>query len=243
LAAEVVRQQVAVILTSNDGPALAAKRATSTIPIVFFAISSDPITLGLVTSINRPGGNITGVSYDEPQVLSKRLDLLCQFVPSATTIAFLIRGRGLLSFEEQKNTLVATAGRLGRELIIVECNRDQELGRCFASIADRGTGAVVVASLFPPTVVSFAAQYNIPAIYNDREFVVSGGLMSYGYDRNDQIRLATGLVGQILKGARPADLPIRRPTKFDFVINLKVANQLGLAMPPSLLVFADEVIE
>jgi len=248
LATELVRQQVAVILTSNDGPALAAKRATSTVPIVFFNIGSDPVKLGLVASINRPGGNVTGASFDTPQLAAKRLDLLCQAVPSAATVAYLTGGPSWLSFEEEKNSLVAAASALGRQLIVVECRTGAELGQSLATVVERGAGAVTVASvpLFganADVVVSFAAQYKIPAMYPGRGFALRGGLMSYTINGADEIRIAAGLVGQILNGVMPTDLPVRNSTKFDFIINLKTAKALGFTMPPSLLAAADEVIE
>jgi putative tryptophan/tyrosine transport system substrate-binding protein len=241
LATELVRRQVKVILTANDGPAVAAKRATSTIPIIFFAIGSDPVTLGLVASINRPGGNVTGASFDSPQLVAKGFDLLCQLVPTAETVAYLTNG-ALLSFDETKNSLVAAAGALGRQFIIVECATDHELGQSFATIVERGAGAVIAGPLIgvsADAIVSLAAQHKIPL----SGFPSRGGLMSYGVDRADQIRIAAGLVGQILNGAMPADLPVRRSTKFHFVINLKTAKQLDLSVPQHLLVLADEVIE
>jgi putative tryptophan/tyrosine transport system substrate-binding protein len=243
MAIELVRQQVTVILTSNDGPALAAKRATSTTPIVFFNIGSDPVTLGLVASLNRPGGNATGASSDSPQVEAKRLDLLCQLVPTAATVAYLVRSRTLLSFEEQKISLAAAASALGRQLIVVECPTNDKLGDAFATVAELGAGAVIVGSLFGTTVVPFAAQHKIPAMYRDRGSPSRGGLMSYRLDFADEIHIAAGLVGQILNGAIPADLPVRTPAKFNFVINLKTAKALGLTVPPNLLALADEVIE
>jgi putative ABC transport system substrate-binding protein len=242
LATELASRQVAVILTANDGPAVAAKRATSTIPIVFFGIGSDPVTLGLVASINRPGGNVTGASFDSPQLVAKGFDLLCQLVPTAETVAYLTNGASLLSFEETKNSLVAAAGALGRQLIIVECPTDDELGHSFATIVERGAGAVIAGTLFgvnADAIVSLAVQHRIPL----SGFPSRGGLMSYGVDFADQIRIAAGLVGQILNGAIPADLPVRRSTKFHFVINLRTAKQLGLSVPQHLLVLADEVIE
>jgi putative tryptophan/tyrosine transport system substrate-binding protein len=242
LATELVQQQVAVILTANDVPALAAKRATSTIPIVFFNIGSDPVKLGLVASINQPGGNVTGAAFDNPRITAKRLDLLCQLVPTATTVAYLVRSRTLVSFEELNSSLAETASALGRQLIVVECPRDEELGHAFATVIERGARAVIVGPLFRPTVVPFAAQYKIPAIYTGG-FASRGGLMSYGYDFADEIRLAAGLVGQILNGAIPANLPVRSSTKFNFVINLKTAKELGLDVPNHLLALADEVIE
>jgi putative tryptophan/tyrosine transport system substrate-binding protein len=174
--------------------------------------------------------------------------LLCELVPTAATVAFLTNGRGLLSFEEEKNSLVAAANALGRQLIIVECRSGDELGQSFATVVERGAGAVTVASqpffaFNADAVVSFAAQYKIPAMYPGRGFALRGGLMSYTSDGAEEIRIATGLVGQILNGAMPAHLPVRRPTKFHFIINLKTAKQLGLMVPQRLLVFADELIE
>jgi putative tryptophan/tyrosine transport system substrate-binding protein len=165
LAIELVRRQVAVIITSNDGSALAAKRATSTIPIVFFNIGSDPVTLGLVASINRPGANVTGASFDNPQLVAKGFDLLCQLVPTAETVAYLTNGRGLASFEEVKNSLVTAASLLGQKLIIVECQSTDELGHSFATIVDRGASAVIAGTLFgvnPDATVSLAAQHKVP---------------------------------------------------------------------------------
>jgi putative tryptophan/tyrosine transport system substrate-binding protein len=243
IATEFVRRQVRVILTANDGPALAAKRATSTIPIVFSFIGSDPVTLGLVASLNRPGGNVTGATFDSPQLAAKRLDLLCQLVPTGGTVAYLARSRTFLSFEEQKNSLAAAAGALGRQLIVVECPSDDELGNAFATVVERGAGAVVVGPLIGTKVVPFAAQYRIPATYTDRSFALRGVLMSYNRDPADEIRIAASLVGQILNGAVPANLPVRISTKFNFVINLKTAKELGLDVPNTLLALADEVIE
>jgi putative ABC transport system substrate-binding protein len=248
-ATDLVRQQVAVILASNDGPALAAKRATSTIPIVFTNIFSDPVKLGLVASINRPGGNVTGVGFGAEQLVAKRLDLLSQMVPTVVTLGHLTGGPGYLSFEEERNQLVAAASALGRQLITVECRNSKEIGRAFATFVERGAGAVTLSPIplfFGSNVdriVAFAAQYKIPAMYPGRVFAMRGGLMSYTPNGADQLRIAAGLVGQILKGATPADLPVRISTKFDFVINVNTAKGLGLDVPQHLLVFADEVIE
>ena len=249
LARELVRRQVAVILTSNDGPALAAKRATSTIPIVFFNISSDPVQLGLVASINQPGGNVTGASFDSPQLAAKRLDLLCQLLPPAATVAYLTGGPDWLSFEEEKDHLVAAAGALGRQLIVVECRSDDQLATSFATLVERGAGGLIVASipLFGGNsidkIAALAAQNKIPTMYSFDRYAFRGGLMSYTRDGADEIRIAAGLVGQILKGAMPADLPVRRSGKFHFIINIKAAKALGLTIPQTLLAIADQVIE
>jgi putative ABC transport system substrate-binding protein len=241
LVIELIRREVAVIVTANDGPALAAKRATSTIPIVFFDIGSDPVTLRLVASINRPGGNVTGASFDAPQLVAKRFDLLCQLVPTAETVAYLTNGRNLLSFEEVRTSLVAAAGARNRQLIVVECRSNDELGNSFATIVERGAGAVVAGTLFgvnADAIVSLAVRHKIPL----SGFASRGGLMSFEPDLADQMLIVAGLVGKILKGAKPADLPVRRSTKFHFVINLQTAKQLGLSVPQHFLVQADELI-
>jgi putative tryptophan/tyrosine transport system substrate-binding protein len=203
------------------------------------------VKLGLAASINRPGGNVTGVGFGRVETAAKRLDLLCHLVPTAKTVAYLSSGPSL-SFEAEKDELVAAASTLGRELIVIVCRRNEELGQAFAAMVERGAGALIVG--FMPgvpadAVVPFAAQYKIPAMHFDRLFAVRGGLMSYSPDSADQARIAAGLVGQILNGAMPADLPIRTSTKFDFVINLKTAKALGLEVPSPLIVLADEVIE
>ena len=249
LARELVRRQVAVILTSNDGPTLAAKRATSTIPIVFFNIGSDPVKLGLVASINQPGGNVTGASFDNPQLAAKRLDLLCQLLPAPATVAYLTGGPDWLSFEEEKNHIVGAASALGRQLIVVECRSDDQLATSFATLVERGAGGVIVASipLFGGNsidkIVALAARNKIPTIHSFDRYAFRGGLMSYARDGADEIRLAAGLVGQLLKGAMPADLPVRRSGKFHFIINNKTAKALGLTIPETLLATADEVIQ
>ena len=243
LATEPVQQQVAVIITLSDGAALAAKRATSTIPIVFYNIGSDPVKLGLVASINQPGGNVTGATFDNPVLVAKRLDLLCQLVPTAITVAQMVRRRTNLSFEEQNDSLAATASALGRQLIVVECPRDDELGHAFATIVERGASAVIVGPLIGRKVVPFAAQYKIPAAYSGRSFALRGGLMSYSRDPADGIRIVASLVGQILHGVPPANLPVRRSSKFNFVINLKTAKELDLDVPSHLLALTDAVIE
>jgi putative ABC transport system substrate-binding protein len=249
LARELVRRQVVVILTSNDGPALAAKRATSTIPIVFFNIGSDPVKLGLVASINQPGGNVTGASFDSPQLAAKRLDLLCQLLPAAASVAYLTGGLDWLSFEEENDHLMTAARALGRQLIVVECRSDDQLAASFATLVERGAGGLIIASipLFGGNnidkIVALAAQNKIPTIYPFDWYAFRGGLMSYTRDGADEIRLATGLVGQLLKGAVPGDLPVRRSGKFHFIINNKTAKALGLTIPETLLAIADEVIQ
>jgi putative ABC transport system substrate-binding protein len=239
------RRHVTVIVTSNDGPALQARRATSTIPIVFVDTALDPVKLGIVESLNRPGGNVTGVAFLAAELAAKRLDLLCQVVPSATTVAYLTGGVSFLSFEEEKNRLMAAADALRRQLIVIESRTDSQLESAFATFAEHGVGALIVASvpIFNEKVVALAAQYKIPAIYPVRAFALRGGLMSYSPDRTDDLLIAADLVSKILAGTKPADLPVRMSTKFDFVVNLKTAKQLGLEIPRSLLAFANDVIE
>jgi putative tryptophan/tyrosine transport system substrate-binding protein len=243
LAAELVQQQVTVILTASDGAALGAKRATSTIPIVFFSVASDPVKLGLVASINRPGSNVTGATFDSLRLAAKRLDLLCQLIPTAAKVAYLIRVPAL-SFDEERNSLVEAANVLGRELIIVECRGENELGHSFATMLERGADAVIVGFLGDinlDAVVSFAAKYKIPAAYPAKIAALRGGLMTYGQDYADEVRVAASLVGEILNGATPANLPVRRSSKFNFVINLKAAKELGLDVPQRLLAIADVI--
>jgi putative ABC transport system substrate-binding protein len=240
------RQKVSVIVASNDGPALEAKHATSTIPIVFVSTSLDPVKLGLVESLNRPGVNVTGVAFLVTELAAKRLDLLCQVVPSATTVAYL-GGVGFLSFEEEKNGLMAAADTIRRQLIVVESRADSQLESAFATIAEHGAGALIVASapIFREKIekmVALAAHHKIPAIYPYRGFALRGGLMSYSPDYIDNLLVAADLVSKMLAGTKPADLPVRMSTKFDFVVNLKTAKQLGLEVPQDLLAFANEVI-
>jgi putative ABC transport system substrate-binding protein len=245
LAAELVRRQVAVILASNDGAALATKRATSAIPIVFFNVGSDPVKLGLVSSLNRPGGNVTGVGFGGTQTSAKRLDILCQLVPTARAVAYLSSGPSL-SFEEEQQELVAAARALGRELIVIVCRGNNDLGHSFAAMVERGAGALTVGFLpgVPvDAVVSFAAQYKIPAKSYSRQFALRGGLVNYNTDFADETRMAANWVGRILNGAMPADLPVRKSSKFELVINLKTAKTLGLTIPETLLATADEVIQ
>jgi putative tryptophan/tyrosine transport system substrate-binding protein len=242
-----VRKQVAVILASNDGPALQAARATSTIPIVFVNTALDPVKLGLVASLNRPGRNVTGVAFLGAELAAKRLDLLCQVVPSATTVAYLTGGPSWLSFEEENSHLVAAAAVLGRQLFVVESHSDDQLESAFATIAEHEAGALIVASipLFDniERLVALAARYKIPAMYSGRGFVLRGGLMSYSPDYVDNLLVAADLVAKILNGTKPADLPVRMSTKYDFAVNLTAAKQLGLEIPQHSLAFATEVIE
>jgi putative ABC transport system substrate-binding protein len=248
LAAELVQRQVAVIVALDSAPTvLAAKAATSTIPIVFM-LGVDPINFGLVASLSRPGGNMTGVTLLNTELTGKRLDLLREIAPSATTVAFLTDPR-VRDSEEQASVLLAEARALGRQAIILEARSGLDIDVVFATLVERGAGALVVAPhiLFgrnAKKVVELAARHKIPAIYSGRFFAVAGGLITYNADVIGACRQVGSLyTAQILKGAKPANLPVQQPTKFELVINLKTANALGLTIPETLLATADEVIQ
>jgi putative tryptophan/tyrosine transport system substrate-binding protein len=248
LAAELVQRQVAVILALDSGPAvLAAKAATSTIPIVF-ALGADPIKLGLVASLSRPGGNITGVTFLSAELTGKRLDLLREIAPLARTVAYLTDPEAPDS-EVATREMLATAGALGLQTIILEARNHLDIDVAFATLVARQADALVVGPhiLFERNsrrVVDLAARHKIPAIYSGRRFVVLGGLMSYTPDLMAAVRrIGSFYVAQILRGAKPADLPVQQPTRFQLVINLNTAKALGLTVPRTLLAGADEVIE
>jgi putative tryptophan/tyrosine transport system substrate-binding protein len=250
LAEDLVRRQAAVIVATGAlGTVLAAKAATSTIPIVFMN-GSDPVKYGLVASFNRPGGNLTGVNIRAIEIANKRVQFLSELVPQATTIAFLSADAGFMAFEEQKSNMLEAARALGRQAIILECRSAGDFEAVFATLVERGAGAFVVA-VFPlffqlrnrDKILELAARHKIPGIYPHRMYVAAGGLMSYAADVAAYREVGLNYVGRILKGARPAELPVQQATKFNLVINLKTAKALGLAIPQTLLVAADEVIE
>jgi putative ABC transport system substrate-binding protein len=229
LAGELVDRQVAVIVAGGFlSQPLAAKAATSTIPIVF-AYGGDPVRDGLVASLNRPGGNVTGAAAINSELGGKRLDLLLNLVPQITTVAFLSPE------EAQRNQMLAAARDLGRQVIILDARSVRDYEATFTTLVNRQAGALIVgANLFNPNkIVELAARYKIPTIYPRRDYVETGGLMSYAADYADIFR----------KGEKPADLPVVLPTKFELLINLKTAKALGLEIPPILLAIADEVIE
>jgi putative ABC transport system substrate-binding protein len=245
LVAELIGRKVAVIV-SNTPAARAAKAATKTVPIVF-VIGSDPVRDGFVTSLNRPGGNVTGVVFFSDQLEAKRLDLLRRLVPKATTIAMLVNPNSSDTEAEQR-TMQAGAQAIGQQLIVLNVGSARDIEAAFASFMQRGAGALLVGSgafLFSnrEQVVALAARHAIPAIYTQRAAVVSGGLMCYGPGNTDAYRQAGIYAGRVLKGEKPGDLPVMRSSKFEFVINLKTAKALGLEIPPTLLALADEVIE
>jgi len=245
LVAELIRLPVAVIVANNIA-ALAAKAATTTVPIVF-ATGSDPTVDGLVTSLNRPGGNLTGVSFVSGLLGAKRLEMLRQLVPAAATIGMLV-GTDTLEARIERRDVELAAQALGQQLIIAPFTSAGELDGAFTSIVQRGAKALLVGTGPLPTsnrerVVALAARHAIPAIYALREFVEAGGLMSYGASIGEAYRQAGIYAGRVLKGEKPADLPVMQSTKFALVINLKTAKALGLSMPPTLLAVTDEVIE
>ena len=251
LAAELVDRKVDVIVTTGSPyAALAAKAATSTIPIVF-AIAEDPVRYGLVTSVSRPGDTITGMTFLSAELAGKQLNLLLDLAPQATTIAYLSGPSNSPIFEDRKGEILAAGRALGRKIIILEVRRF-DFEAAFATLVEQGADALIVGSfsffLNPPRnrdkILGLAARHKITAMYPNRIYAIHGGLMSYDSDFIAVVRqLGSHYVGQILKGAKPGDLPVMQPTKFELVINLKTARELGLVIPPNLLALADEVIE
>jgi putative ABC transport system substrate-binding protein len=247
LAAELVQRQVTAIFTvGGSAPARAAKAATSTIPIVFIS-AADPIKAGLVASLSRPGGNVTGVSLIGSELEAKRLALLHQLLPAAATISVLINPK-YPDADRERRELQQAADTLKERMEFVNASSSDEIDAAFATMAQQHAGAVLVAqdivfNTRSAQIVALAARYRLPAIYNQREYAAGGGLLSYGTHFADGYRQAGVYIGKVLKGEKPADLPVQQPTRFEMVINLKTAKTLGLDIPPTLLALADEVIE
>ena len=249
LAAELVALKVDVIVAPNTPQALAAKQATRTLPIVFSFVA-DPVASGLVTSLARPGGNVTGLSSLTPELVGKRLELLTQAVPGVSRVAVLWQP-GFQGERTEKDMLKGAdvaARALGVRLQFVEAQGPADFDRAFSDMTRARAGALTVlgSTMFISErrrLVDLAAKNRLPAVYARREYVDAGGLMSYGSNIADLFRRAATYVDKILKGAKPADLPVEQPTKFELVINLKTAKALGLTIPPSLLGRADQVIE
>jgi putative tryptophan/tyrosine transport system substrate-binding protein len=245
LVAELIGRPVAVIF-ANAPAAIVAKAATTTVPIVF-AVGDDPVKDGLVASLNRPGGNVTGVVFIAGALGAKRLDLLRKLVPNATTIGVLVNPNSRETEAERKD-VQAAAQAIGLQPIVLAVSSDRDLDTAFATFVQRGTGALLVGSgpfvtSYRERIVALAARHALPASYNLREFVEAGGLMSYGASITDAYRQVGIYAGRVLKGEKPADLPVMQSTKFEFVINLKTAKALGLTVSYQMQLLADEVIE
>jgi len=245
LVAELIRKPVALIV-GNTQAALAAKAATATVPVVFVT-GTDPVRDGLVTSFNRPGGNVTGISFLSSGSSGKRLELLRQLVPRVATIAVLVDPRTAEGIAERRDVEVA-AQAVGQRLFVVEIRTDRDLEPAFAAIVEQKAGALFIGAgaYFAGRqrlLASLAIRHGVPAAQAQREFVVAGGLMSYGTSITDAYREGGIYAGRILKGEHPADLPVQQAAKFEFIINLATAKALGLAVPMQVHAAADEVIE
>jgi len=248
LAAELVQRRVAVIVAAGGTPsAVAAKAATTTIPIVF-GVAVDPVEVGLVASLNRPGGNVTGVTNLNVEVGPKRLELLHELLPSVTVIAVLVNPASPAIAELFLRSMQAAAHTLGLKLHVLHASTERDFDTAFATLVQLRAGALVISPeiLYNARIEQLAAltvRHAVPAIYQYRQFVAAGGLLSYGSDEREYYRQVGSYVGRILKGEKPGDLPVQQATKVELIINLKTAKALGLDVPPTLLARADEVIE
>lgn len=246
LAAELVRLDPQIIVCYGSEATLAAKQATTSIPVVM-AVSADPIGAGLVASLARPGGNVTGLSMQQPDMAGKHVELLKRVVPQAKRIAVLLNPHDP-THANRANELIRAAGSTGIEAFSVAAAVVKQIAGALAEVTSRKADALIVLGtpIFTQAraeIVEFAAQQRLPALYDTSSFIPIGGLISYGADPNDLFRRAAYYVDKILKGAKPADLPIEQPTKFLLLINRKTANALGLTIPPEILALANEVIE
>jgi len=245
--ADLVRRRIAVIATpAGNAAALAAKAATTTIPIVF-GVGEDPVKLGLVASLARPGGNLTGINFFATELTAKRLALLHELVPKAVRIAVLVNPANIASTESIRD-ISGDAHAMGLQIQVLNASTSREIEAAFATLVhDRADALYVAGDVFFTSrriqFVTLAAHHRIPASYANREAVEVGGLMAYTADRADMYRQVGAYTGQILKGAKPTDLPVLQSTKFEFVINLQTARALGLEVPPQLLASVDEAIE
>jgi putative ABC transport system substrate-binding protein len=248
LAAELVRRRVAVIATPGSTAAtLAAKAATTTIPIVF-VIGADPVKIGLVASLNRPGGNVTGINDIGVDIGAKRLGFLQELLPRATRFGVLVNPDNPSITESFVTELQTAASAIGRQIEVVTASTNADIDTAFATLVKKRADALLNCpdALFVTRrvqLITLAVRHALPALYHRRELAEAGGLMSYGSDLPDQFRQTGGYVGRILKGEKPADMPVQLPTRFEFVINLQTAKTLGIDVPPTLIARADEVIE
>ena len=246
LAAELIRRPVDVLIANTTPPALAAKATTATVPIVF-ALGADPVALGRVASLNRPGGNVTGVTFLVQQLVAKRLELLCELVPNAAAIGMLSNQSNPNAEGDVRNAQAA-ATALGRTLHLAHVETESDIDTAFAALVDQRVAAVFVAPhanfrIWRERLLALATRYGLPTSFSNGDFVKVGGLMSYGPDQLNAYRETALYTARILKGEKPADLPVLQSTKFEFVINLKMAKALGVTIPPTMLVAATEVIE
>ena len=246
LAADLVQRQVSVLVANDPPSALAAKAATSTIPIVFSS-GRDPVEHGLVASLNRPGGNATGVYSFVTKLGPKRLHLLRELVPNTKLIAFIINPSGT-NTPFQVNEMLAAAQAVGQDILVVNASNESEIEAAFATMIERKAGAIIYQAntwfqVIRERLVALTARHAIPAMYEWREFVTAGGLISYNTSRAETLQQMGVYAGRILKGARPGDLPVVQSSRFELAINLKTAKALGLEVPDKLLALADEVIE
>jgi putative ABC transport system substrate-binding protein len=247
LMGDLVRRRVAVITAFSNAPALAAKAATTTIPIVF-GVGQDPVRMGLVASLARPGGNATGINFLNQETTAKRLGLLHDLVPKAVRIAVLVNPANASATEPTLREIGEAARALGLQIAVLKASTSREVEAAFATLVrDQADALFVAPDVFfvgrPVQFATLAAHHKVPAAYTQRGFVEAGGLMSYGTDIADMFRQVGVYTGQILKGVKPADLPVLQSTKFEFVINMQTARALGLEVPPQLLASVDEVIE